>query len=339
MAHALGQTCAAVTEINEPATEHAEVDEALALLRYSRRAMATHFEVFLPLGTARAHALASAALDEIDRLEAQLTVYRADSEVSWLNQQAGQQPVVVEQGLFDLLALAARLTHETEGAFDVATGKLIKAWGFFKGPPCVPTRADRLAALADSGMRHVVLNPADRTVRFLRQAVEINLGSIGKGYALDRAVDVCRSSFGLASGILHGGKSSVYAIGSAPGSDRGWPVEIGHPADPTHSLARIWLKNQALGTSAATYRHLEWQGRRLGHTLDPRTGWPAEGMLSASVIAPTAAEADALATAFFVMGVERSRAYCEKHPAIGALLLASDEPGQPRVIGSSPNTD
>src|SRR5439155_6034642 len=94
-----------------------------------------------------------------------------------------------------------------------------------------------------------------------------------------------------------------------------------HPWDEERRLGQVWLRDRALGTSAATFRHLEYNGRKLGHNLDPRDGWPAEGIASTTVLAPTATEADALATAFFVLGVEKTRAYCETHPAIGAVLL------------------
>src|SRR5204862_8363223 len=123
------------------------------------------------------------------------------------------------------------------------------------------------------------------------------------------------------SGLLRGGHSSVSARGTEPGSENGWVVGISHPWDTARRLALVRLRDQALGTSAATFRHLEYNGRKLGHILDPRTGWPAEGMASVSVVAPTAAEADALATAFYILGVIQARAYCDAHPGIGAGLL------------------
>jgi thiamine biosynthesis lipoprotein len=170
-------------------------------------------------------------------------------------------------------------------------------------------------------MGHVCLDAERRAVRYLRPGLEINLGSIGKGYALDRAAAVLREGWNLSAGLLHGGHSSVYAVGTEPGGDRGWLVGITHPWDTARRIAAVRLRDQALGTSAATFRHLEYNGRKLGHILDPRAGWPAEGMDLASVVAPTAAEADALATAFYILGVEKARAYCDTHPEVGAVLL------------------
>ncbi len=97
------------------------------------------------------------------------------------------------------------------------------------------------------------------------------------------------------------------------------------PDDPGKRLALLRLHNRGLGVSAATYQHFTHEGRKLGHILDPRTGWPAEGMRLAAATAPTAAEADALATAFFILGVEKARVFCETHPQIGAVLLPQND--------------
>jgi thiamine biosynthesis lipoprotein len=307
-----------------------------AVLRFGRRAMATTFEVLLPFGGARAHEAAEAALDEIDRLEAQLSVFRDDSEVSRLNRQAAAGPVPLEPGLFNLLQQAARLSRETEGAFDITTGALTRVWGFFRRQGRVPQKAELAEALAKVGMSRLVLDPERQTARSLRPGLEINLGSIGKGYALDCAARQLVQEWQQSSALLHGGHSSIYALGSEPGSRRGWTVGIRHPWQPERRLAVVRLRDRALGTSAATFQHLEYNGRKLGHILDPRSGWPAEGLASVSVLAPTAAEADALATAFFILGTEKARVYCASRPEIGAVLLPESEKPVPVLIGLEP---
>jgi thiamine biosynthesis lipoprotein len=325
VATAAGHVAGAVAELRTAAIEAAEPDPVpgpeFSVLHFSRRAMATMFEMVVPFGTPAALEAAQAALDEIDRLERQLTVYTDTSEVSRLNRAAAHAAIPVEPGLFDLLQTSARISAATGGAFDVTAGALVKAWGFFRGPRRVPSEEERARATARTGMTNVVLNAQDRSVRFLRPGLEINLGSIGKGYALDRAAALLREEWNLPSGLLHGGHSSVYAIGTEPGDERGWAVGITHPWDLSRRLAVVRLRDFALGTSSATFRHLEYNGKKLGHILDPRTGWPAEGIALASVLAPTAAEADALATAFYILGINGARAYCDDHPEIGALLL------------------
>jgi thiamine biosynthesis lipoprotein len=335
LAAAAGQVLGALDTLRPAAPPPRHED--IALLRAGRRAMATTFEVLVPFGVSNGLTAAEAALDEIDRLEDQLTVYRDHSEVSRINRLAATMPVPVEENLFGLLELAARITAETEGAFDITAGPLIKTWGFYRRRPRIPSAQEHADVMARVGMDQVVLDPAQRTVRYQQPGVEINLGSIGKGYALDRVARSLREEWNLSAVLLNGGHSTVYAMGSEPGSAQGWAVGIRHPWEPERRLAVVRLLDQAMGTSAATFQHLECGGRKLGHILDPRTGWPAEGMASASVIAPTGAEADALATSFFILGVDWARAYCDAHPGIGAVLLPQDEPGQPVVLGLTPD--
>jgi thiamine biosynthesis lipoprotein len=335
LANAAGQVLGALddlTELAETLSDEAPPPETL-LFRASRRAMAATFEVALPFATPDALLAAEAALDLVDHLEAQLTVYRDDSDVSNLNRLAGAQLVHVDEVLFELLRLAARLTEETQGAFDVTAGTLVKAWGFFRGPRRVPQPEERAAALRTVGMCHVLLDPEHRTVRFLLPELEINLGSIGKGYALDCAARLLRDEWHVRAGLLHAGHSSVYAMGTEPATAEGWRVALRHPWNEDRRLGVLTLKDRALGTSAATFQYLEHFGRKLGHILDPRTGWPAQGIASASVTAPTAAEADALATAFFILGVGPAREYCLRHPEIGAVLVPEGEQAVPVVLG------
>lgn len=318
---------------DEPAAPVTDV----AVLRASRHAMATLFEVLLPFGSPLAQPAAEAALDRIDDIEDQLTVYRDHSEVSRLNATAADRAVRVEPGLFDLIEFAAHTTRQTQGAFDIATGALIKAWGFYRRAGRVPTPAERAAAMSRTGTRFLALDRSRQTIRYLRKGLEINLGSIGKGYALDRAAELLVQDWGASSGLLHGGSSSVRAVGTPPGQPRGWPVTVKHPWNPDRRLGTVYLNHAALGTSAATFQHFAYNGRTLGHLLDPRTGWPAEGIDQASVIAPTAAEADALSTAFFVLGVEPTARFCRTRPDVGVLLLPAGQ-DRPLTFNLAPQT-
>jgi thiamine biosynthesis lipoprotein len=330
------------------ADEPAPPDE-YALLRVSRRAMATLFEVAIPHGTPNALAAAEDALDLIDELEDQMTVFRDQSEVSRLNATAADGPVAVESRLFDLFSRCAAWTNETAGAFDIATGALTKAWGFYRRQGRVPTTRERRDAMDRTGMRHVILNSSSSprrgeggerrsrergegggageervvpTVKFRVAGLEINLGAVGKGYALDRAAELLRNKWGIGSALLHGGSSSVYAIGQPPGEPRGWPVRLRHPWEDSRSLGTMWLKDRGLGTSAATFQFFEYNGRKLGHLLDPRTGRPVEGSASATVAAPTAAEADAMSTAVYVLGAAGADRLTRMRPSLGAVFLA-----------------
>jgi thiamine biosynthesis lipoprotein len=270
---------------------------------------------------------ATEALDFIDELEDQMTVYRDHSEVSRLNAAATEQPVEVEERLFELFTRCAVWTNETQGAFDIATGALIKTWGFHRREGRVPSPRQRNAAMARTGFNHVILNSQARTVKLRRSGMELNLGAVGKGYALDRAAELLRERWGVRSALLQAGGSSVYAIGHPPGNERGWPVRLKHPHDAERSLGIVRIRDRGLGTSAATFQFFEYKGQKLGHVLDPRTGWPAAGTASACVVAPTAAEADAMSTACFVLGPEGSDKLLRLKPALGAVILEEPRAG------------
>ncbi len=295
------------------------------LVQVERRAMACNFAVIVNAGQfPQATEEAVHALDLVEALEAQLTVYRDTSEVMQLNRTAALDWVDVEPRLFGLLQLAARLHAATNGAFDIAAGRLIKAWGFYRRQGSIPTETDLHAALELVGMQYLVFDSARPAVRFDRAGLQINLGAIGKGYALDRVAESLEST-GVDHFLLHGGQSSIVARGHAANSGRGWPIGIPDPLRPGKRLAEIFVRDQALGTSGASTQFFRHEGRRYGHILDPRTGWPAQNVLSATVVAPSGAEADALATAFYVMGVEAARAYCESHSDIAAVIVGGTE--------------
>ncbi len=292
------------------------------LVRAHRPAMGSSFEVRLPAGTPGAIDLACRALDLIDALEAQLTVYRDDSEVSRLNATAHLGPVAVESGLFGLLQQALTLSRETGGAYDVTSGALSEAWGFVRGPKRVPDPQTLAEARARTGWHHLQLDPERRTVAFDRAGIRINLGSIGKGYAIDRVVEVIRAYWWPTSALVHGGRSSLYAIGSPPGRFGGrWEITLHNPFRPESPLGVFFLRNRALGTSGAAFQQFVADGRVYGHILDPRTGEPALGPASVTVLAPTAAMADALSTAFYLLGPTQAAAYIESRPNVGAVFV------------------
>jgi thiamine biosynthesis lipoprotein len=295
---------------------------ALDLLRASRPAMGSYFEVRLGARVPGAIELAARALDLIDTLESQLTVYRDDSEVSRLNATAHLGPVEVEPGLFGLLERAVALGVETQGAYDVTTGALSMAWGFFKGPKRVPDPDTLVDALARTGFQHLQLDSACRTVAFDRPGVLINLGSIGKGYAIDRVVELIRAHWWPTSALVHGGRSSLFALGSPPGrfGDR-WEIALRNPFSPDAPLGILRLRNRGMGTSGTSFQRFEAQGRVYGHILDPRTGEPATGPVSVTVLAPTAAEADALSTAFYLLGPAAAVDYVNKHPGTAVVFV------------------
>jgi FAD:protein FMN transferase len=303
-------------------------------IRVHRRAMACRFEVVLASQDAAVVPDAREALNEIDRLEAELTVFRETSTISRINRDAADRVVPVGAVVFGLLRECAELHRLTGGAFDITSTPLSRCWGFLQREGRLPALGVIEAARSVVGCHLVSLDEAGRTVRFERRGVELNLGAIGKGFALDRVGRMLRGRR-LRHALLSGGRSSLLGIG---GRDGGWLVELVSPrvAEGARPLAHVRLRDAAIGTSGAGEQFVVVDGVHYGHVIDPRTGWPASGVLSASVIASSAARADALSTAFLVGGAELAERYCAEHRAVMALVTLDDGSCTPRVFGQHP---
>jgi FAD:protein FMN transferase len=297
-------------------------------LHVNRTAMACRFEVTLPMSTECGVSIASQALDEVEEIEKQLSIFKDESALSLLNRSAASRPVRVDGSLFELLSLCKELHDETEGAFDVTSGPLTRCWGFLKREGRVPSTREIETAKALVGSDKLVLDAASSTVEFKREGIEINLGSIGKGYALD----VVSEHFKKANepALLSAGASSFLATGS----ERAWLVGVRHPRTKHKRLASVRLHECAMSTSGSEEQFFESGGRRFGHIIDSRTGWPAERVSSVTVVANSAARSDALATAFFVGGRELAERYCEKHRDVLAIMLEA-EAQRPILIGNN----
>ncbi len=411
---------------------------------YRRAAMASDFEV--SLNATRDDSGADAALDaldEVDRIEDVLSIFRPTTLASRVNLLAAELNVRVDEEFWGWLETAIRFSKETEGAFDVAAAPLWRAWGFAKRDGEFPAPDVLKRALQLSGTRHLQLDEAERSIAFDEEGVELNFGAIGKGIALDAAaqklLDGGQTDFLIQGGksgcVARGGrlnddlfvfgdfadeeekkeeahqeeadetrsdlypKDAVFAFGSAvetaltqglgalssfndakslggetdedddPEFDEesgrrrrtsrradeeavealipeflrpdaeterlallskarrypGWTIGVAHPLFPERRLGEIFLRDRALATSGSTYQFFRCGGKRYSHVVDPRDGYPTTGVLSTTVLAPTATEADALSTAFFVLGPEKTAAFCAKRPEIGALLVLERE--------------
>lgn len=300
------------------------------LVSLSRIAMACRWEIMLPADDEASLPPAQAALELAGDLERQMSVFRDDSEISEINRRAAREPVEVEAGLFGLIELSARLARETDGAFDISAGALARLWRSCRSEGRVPRQDEVERARAAGGMDSVRLRHDARAVEFARDDLLLDLGAIGKGYALDCVCASLRNA-GVTRALVHAGHSSIAAVGNPPW-DSAWTVSVAGAAGGEH-VKPVHLRDRCMATSGATEQFYEVDGRRYGHIVDPRTGWPAEGMLSATVIMSNAAEADALSTAFYIMGVEAAQAYCATHPNVGTLLILEDDAGDsPRAL-------
>jgi thiamine biosynthesis lipoprotein len=171
------------------------------------------------------------------------------------------------------------------------------------------------------------LNLERRSVWFEREGLELNLGSIGKGFALDRAARMLQNA-DFRKALLHAGHSSMIAMGDSAYPGGGWLVSVRHPLERDNNLVKLRLRNMAMATSGAGEQFFEVDDKSFGHVIDPRSGRPAEQNLSASCLAPSAALADALATAFFVMSIDSIEAFCHENQEVGAIIVPRPQKGE-----------
>jgi thiamine biosynthesis lipoprotein len=285
----------------------------LLRLEQSLEAMGSVYTV-VAYGEDRAGMLAAVddAFEEVRRIDRFLSNYRADSELSRLNREAFQAPVRVGEEMFRLLERCEQYSRLSQGAFDITVGPLMRIWGFYKGSGRLPHRAEIRGVYGRIGFDKVVLDRAARTVRFTREGMELDPGGIGKGYAVDRMVEILKAG-GVASALVSSGNSSIYAIGSPP-RQNGWRVSIRHPQDPGRAVEELELRNESMSTSGTSEKFFRAQGRLYSHIMDPKTGYPAQGMLSVSVVAPKTIDSEAWTKPVFIRGREWTRKHLQNNP-------------------------
>lgn len=291
------------------------------LVTLSLLAMATRFELALyGEDPVRLRAAGEEALGAVERIEAQLSFYRTDSEVRWINAYAAQRPIPVEPRLFRLLQRCAERTRETDGAFDITIGPLMRAWKFVGATGGMPSPADLENARAVVGMQRIHLDDASFTVAFERPGIEMDLGAVGKGYAIECAVEILQEN-GVRCALLHGGTSTVFAIGRPPDKES-WRVAVRNPLSIAEPLRVIDLVDQSLSVSAPHGKSFHEGGREYGHVIDPRSGEPVQGAWAAAIIGPSPTDSDALSTALLVLGDSGLRTLMDRFPAYAGLVAS-----------------
>lgn len=313
--------------------------EAGSTLRLSIHAMACDFAAAVNAGQTDQLLACGDAMEIVPHIESWLSVYQPNSELTRLNACEGNVPIRISTSLFELLLAAKELHRSTNGAFDMASGAQVQLWRRCRSEQRIPTADEIQQALTASGMSNVELSTEQQEVTFSAPGLSLDPGAIGKGYALDQTIEAIENADNAPRNfLLHGGRSSVVAAGEHNDLP-GWPIGIGNPLLTKRRLGTVILRNQAMSTSGSNIQFFRCQGRRFGHILDPRTGWPAEKMLSVTVLADSAAVADAVSTAFFVLGVEKAVECCDNLPQIGTILVPFPEKGarvEPVVIGIPP---
>jgi len=277
-------------------------------------AIGTVVRVALYVDSSAAPPIFALARDEIDRLSGQLTHYGADSEVARVNRHAADGWMDLSSDLAEALSLSLDISGRTGGIFDPALGALTDLWGF---PDAVqpPALGAIDSARARSGYQWVELE-AER-VRFTAEGIRLDLGAGAKGYIVDRTVAVLQAA-GVAAGVVEAGGDLRY-WGTKP-DGRVWRFGVQHPRQPESIIAVEDVGLAALATSGDYEQTFEFDGRRYHHLLDPATGMPADRAVSATVWAPSAMEADALATAAFVAGPQQALEWAAADDSVEVLL-------------------
>ena len=277
--------------------------------------------------------IANVALEEIERLGVELSCFNPTSEVSFLNAFAAEREITVSPDLCEILTVAKEVWRETSGAFDITAGPLIELWRESERTGTPPGRRVIEDALARVGMLRILVND-ENGVRVevcpefaersnCQAGLQINLGAIGKGYAVAKAASILRD-YDVKSALVSGGGSSVYGYGGGLDGD-GWLLGIRHPSKFDQRVMELTLRDQAMATSGGPAQRDERVEEHFEHIIDPVTGAPAASeAASVTVITGDATRADALATAFYLRGRGLAHEYCSTHPNTRAIFVDID---------------
>jgi thiamine biosynthesis lipoprotein len=285
-----------------------------------RPLMGTEFGVTIWAAAGREPAAAeliTKVLGDVAELESQISSWQSDSDTARVNAAAGQLPVPVGPELYELLTISMRWARRTGGAFDMTGGPLYELWSEARAEKTLPSPEAIQSVLPHVGYQKVELG--DGTVRLTTTGMKLGFGSVGKGFAADRVADQLRDN-GFTNFIIDAGGDLIVSglHGTSP-----WSVGVRHPRTQ-ELLATTELTDSAIATSGDYEQYLLADGRRFGHIIDPRSGWPVETVASVVVIADKGADADALATGLFVLGPDQGIALIEQISSVEALFVMTD---------------
>ncbi|QIA08783.1 FAD:protein FMN transferase [Draconibacterium halophilum] len=258
------------------------------------------------------------AVSEIKRIEKLISSWDANSETSAINNNAGVQPVKVSPELFALIERAIRISELTDGAFDISYASMDRIWQFDGSMTVMPSEETIAASVAKVGFKNIVLDKSASTVFLKKEGMKIGFGAIGKGYAADKAKALLMEK-GVSAGIINA-SGDMNTWGKQPDGTY-WKVAITNPMNKDKAFALLPIKNSAVVTSGDYEKFVKFNGIRYTHIIDPRTGYPAHGIISATVFAPKAELADALATSVFVMGIDVGLDRINQLPQIECIII------------------
>lgn len=297
-----------------------------SLSEYSRvtRMMGSRFEIIaVAYDSLTAMQAINRGFDEISRLEQLISSWLPQSQTSKINDMAGQAPVNISEELYDLIYRSLKVSILTEGAFDISFAGLAPLWKFDGQEVHGFPDSARVAQVAQiANYKNVILNSEQKTVFLSEPGMKIGFGSIGKGYAANQAMSVMKA-LGIKSGMVNAG-GDLITWGKNKNSQP-WSMGVADPNAKNQMFAWLSLQDMALVTSGNYEKYFVYNNERYGHILDPRTGYPAKGLKSVSILCPDAELADALATAVYVMGEQQGMKLINQLKGIECLIITEDD--------------
>lgn len=285
--------------------------------------MGSHFEITIVAeDSTKANNYIDAAVNEISRIEKLISSWDETSQTSKINQNAGIKPVKVDKELYQLIERSISISKLTDGAFDISYASMDKIWKFDGSMKNMPSKDSIKASVEKVGYQNIILNNEASTVFLKLKGMKIGFGAIGKGYAADKAKQLLQQK-NVVSGIINA-SGDMNTWGKQLNGDD-WNVAITNPLDKNKAFALLPITNGAVVTSGNYEKYVSFNGVRYTHIIDPRTGYPSIGIISATVFAPKAELADALATSVFVMGKEVGLNRINQLPNVECIII--DENG------------
>lgn len=281
--------------------------------------------------TIQANQYISQAIEEVKRIEHLISDWIPITQISKVNQNAGIVPVKVDQEVFELIERAIKISKLTNGAFDISYASMDKIWKFDGSMKEMPTEEAIKNSVAKVGYQNIILNEKESTIFLKNKGMKLGLGGIGQGYIADKVKELLIES-GCKSGIVNV-SGDIFAWGKQP-DGKPWTVAIVNPMNKNKVFATFPLEDSAVETSGSYEKFVTFNGKRYSHIIDPRTGYPATGIVSVSVFAKTTELADALATGIFVLGIEVGLDLVNQIKGIECIIV--DDKG---VVHTSKNID
>lgn len=281
--------------------------------------MGSRFDIsVVAANEASGYAYIDTVVAEITRIEKLISSWDPASQTSEINRNAGIKAVIVDIELFNLIERSMVISRLTDGAFDVTYASMDKIWKFDGSMTEMPSPEAVANSVEKIGYQKIVLDKSASSVFLPEAGMKIGFGGIGKGYAADKAKKLLMSK-GVVSGIINA-SGDMNTWGHQPNGEY-WNVAITNPMNKNQAFGLVPLKQGAVVTSGNYEKYVEFNGIRYTHIIDPRTGYPAYGIISATVFAPSAEMADALATSLFVMGIETGIQRINQLPNVECVVI------------------